>query len=195
MSAIQALELLPVAEMPFPRFASVPAEIRQMIWRTAAVPRIVGLQYVEGTKHTCSRVWAGTSIDGPEMMGFFDLDNQSPMARFDQGPEAFARFDSKALLPELFLEEDGDEELPFQFLPLDLSEDVKKVNNLAVYQGELPHGLQVNDYMDMNMKRFGNVENLTIVPPNSDREMSGLVFLELSECREYPEYNDDETFG
>lgn len=101
--ASQALELLPVAETSFPRFSSLPAEIRQMIWRKAAVPRIVSLQYVEGTKHACLRVWAGTAIDGPEMMGFFDLDNQSPTAKLDQGPEAFARFDSTAPLPELFL--------------------------------------------------------------------------------------------
>ncbi|KAH9213560.1 hypothetical protein DL95DRAFT_506064 [Leptodontidium sp. 2 PMI_412] len=64
-----------------------------------------------------------------------------------------------------------------------------------MYQGELPQGLRVGDYIDMTLERFGNVDNLTMVPPNSDREMSGLVFLELLEYTEYPEYNDDETFG
>jgi 2EXR family len=95
-------EALPMAATSFPRFSSLPPEIRRMIWHAAVFPRIVHLEMVEEDSHKCSRVWSETSIDGPESMGFFDLDHQSEAARHGQGPHPYERFRTRSI-PPLFL--------------------------------------------------------------------------------------------
>ncbi|PMD67044.1 uncharacterized protein K444DRAFT_658197, partial [Hyaloscypha bicolor E] len=76
MSTDSSLEALPMATTSFPQFSSLPPEIRRIIWESAASPRIVYLEFIMKEKHTCSRVWSETTVEGPESMGFFDLDHQ-----------------------------------------------------------------------------------------------------------------------
>jgi hypothetical protein len=102
ISTNSSAEALPMAATSFPRFSSLPPEIRQMIWKHAAASRIVYLEMVQDPKHTCSRVWSETSIDGPESMGFFDLDNQPESARLGQGPYQTWAFRARSI-PLLFL--------------------------------------------------------------------------------------------
>jgi hypothetical protein len=53
------------------------------------LPRIVYLEmgFDYDTNYRCSRVWSQTSVDGPESLGFFDMEHQSEEARDSQGPE------------------------------------------------------------------------------------------------------------
>ncbi|KAE9369298.1 hypothetical protein N431DRAFT_485229, partial [Stipitochalara longipes BDJ] len=102
MSTIAPIEPLPVAATSFPRFSSLPPEIRQLIWQNSASPQIVFLELAMLQKHTCSRVWSETSIDGPEFMGFFDLDHQPEQVRADAGPYPPWAFKTRSV-PPLFL--------------------------------------------------------------------------------------------
>ncbi|CAG8959430.1 hypothetical protein HYFRA_00001328 [Hymenoscyphus fraxineus] len=85
----------------FSRFSSLPQEIRNMIWKAAAFPRIVSLDNI-ATNHICSRVWSETPADGPGSEGFFDMDHQPEAARMTQGPEGYCHFASRSV-PILFL--------------------------------------------------------------------------------------------
>ena len=102
LSASPSVEPLPVAATSFPRFSLLPAEIRQIIWENATSPRIVYLEQVFERKHTCSRVWSQTSIEGPDCMGFFDLDHQPEEARIGAGPYPPWGFRTRSI-PPLFL--------------------------------------------------------------------------------------------
>lgn len=79
-----SLPAWPTDSLSFPRFPDLPPEIRQMIWLASAFPRTVYLEETQDESQMCSRVWSETSIDGPDSMGFFDLDHQSEAARSDQ---------------------------------------------------------------------------------------------------------------
>ncbi|KAG4429596.1 hypothetical protein IFR05_014920 [Cadophora sp. M221] len=97
----QTSDDVPVAATSFPQFSLLATEIRRLIWEAAAFPRIVYLEKVVETAHICSRVWSQTSIDGPDIMGFFDLDHQPEAARFGYGPNPIWGFRSRSV-PVLF---------------------------------------------------------------------------------------------
>ncbi|KAL2070308.1 hypothetical protein VTL71DRAFT_13334 [Oculimacula yallundae] len=86
MSSRASPEALKSDATSFFRFSSLPAEIRDLIWQAAAFPRIVNLVLAVEAEHKCSRVWSQTPIEGPESMGFFDLDHQRGEFRRAQGP-------------------------------------------------------------------------------------------------------------
>ncbi|TVY82018.1 hypothetical protein LSUE1_G007084 [Lachnellula suecica] len=92
-----------MAATEFRRFSSLPTEIRDIIWKAAVAPRIVHLDLVQDHTHMCSRVWSQTSVDEPEHMGFFDVDNQQEDAQFDNGPEPVSRFRCLSNVPPFFL--------------------------------------------------------------------------------------------
>lgn len=237
MSGSGSAEILPMALTSFPQFSSLPAEIRQMIWQVAVFPRIVYLEMVDEAKHTCSRVWSMTSIEGPESIGFFDLDNQSTADRLRHGPWPLWSFKSQSIPPlfhtckesqrvaeriysksfgtecappttwfnfeldTLYLDwgvHDEDEEemsgVDFSFGPIDLSEDVKKVQNLAIYGGEHPLDTPVHEWIDHVLDYLGNVQSLTMVIPSHERdECANLVFFEDPDIYDRPEYSFDDA--
>jgi 2EXR family len=232
MTTNSSFEGLPMSATSFPRFSSLPPEIRQMIWEIAASPRIVYLEMVPGTKHTCSRVWSDTPIDGPESMGFFDLDNQPAAAQMGQGPDPPEIFRTRSIpplfyvckesymvatqriytksfasqysLPEtwfnfeldtLYLDwgfsydEDDPDEIGLFFDPEDLGADIKKVQNLALYSRGNPYDEPDDEFLSQILSDFGNVRNLTMVPPRyKSDETANLVFLEFSEVVEHQQY-------
>ncbi|CAG8958028.1 hypothetical protein HYFRA_00000372 [Hymenoscyphus fraxineus] len=91
----------PDAEPSFTLFSLLPPELRERIWRTSAFPRIVHLKKARSKTNKCSRVWSQTSIEEPEMMGFFDLDNQPRTARNLGGPVSPWGFKSNSIPPLL----------------------------------------------------------------------------------------------
>ncbi|KAH9213561.1 hypothetical protein DL95DRAFT_524404 [Leptodontidium sp. 2 PMI_412] len=101
MSTAQTFNSRPVAATLFPQFPSLPTEIRRLIWQAAAFPRIVYLEKVEESEHICSRVWSQTPVDGPDMMGFFDLDHQPVGTELGYGPDPIWGFRSRSV-PVLF---------------------------------------------------------------------------------------------
>ncbi|KAH7355303.1 hypothetical protein BKA65DRAFT_475754 [Rhexocercosporidium sp. MPI-PUGE-AT-0058] len=76
-------------------------------------------------------------------------------------------------------------------LHVSLSEDLKKVQSLALHQNELPDCLLADGYIDVILQRFGNVENLTMVIRNPNRDTSNIMFLEISERAVHPWYSND----
>ena len=226
-----------MAETSFPQFSSLPAEIRKMVWELAAFPRIVHLEYVKGPEHKCSRVWSQTSIDGPDSMGFFDMDQQSGVARFYQGPHPPWRFISRSIPPlfwickesysvaekmyaksfgtqftfpstwfnfeldtlhldwgydpneELDEEDEIDmDEIMITYAPGTLSQDVRKVQSLALNAEQYPAGMSSERWLHLILSHFGNVQNLyMVVPPRADEDCANLVFLEKSDVPEDPQ--------
>jgi len=230
MSTDSTPDALPMATTSFPRFSSLPPEIRRIIWESAASPRIVHLEFVWEEKHTCSRVWSETSVDGPESIGFFDLDHEPEEICLSIGPyppwglrtrsipplfsvcrESYLvakekiytkSFGTEYRIPttwfnfELdtlyldwgyYVNSDGD--VNFDFFPEDFGEDVKKVQNLAIHSGEYPGGILTSEWINAVLGYFGNVRNLTLVPPRQeDDDCADLVFLEWSDIIDNPAY-------
>ena len=89
---------------------------------------------------------------------------------------------------EEFDEEDAG--LEFHFSPDDLSEDVKLVQKLALFEGTYPYDLHEFVWIDDVLDRFGHVKSLTIVPPRleEEKEHANLVYLEHVDVVESPEY-------
>ncbi|KAH7355304.1 hypothetical protein BKA65DRAFT_498104 [Rhexocercosporidium sp. MPI-PUGE-AT-0058] len=227
MSTAQNSASQPVTAICFPQFPSFPLEIRQLIWQAAAVPRIVYLEKIEQPTHMCSRVWSQTQIDGPDRMGFFDLDHQPESARVGYGPLPIWGFRSRSVpvlfyvcresynmalsiysrcfgtgcsapatwfnfdLDTLYLdwgvaENRGAEppDLPLEFSLMDLSDDVKRVQNLALHNNSL-----VDFDLDRILRHCGNVRSLTMVPKLIDvTDFTSLDYLDEEDGLEALDY-------
>lgn len=87
---------------------------------------------------------------------------------------------------------DEDEEtrgVAFNFVPADLSDDIKRVKNLVMYSEKHPD-IPTEETILEDLSRFGGVRQLTIVGPRySEDDCSNLVFLDHSEVNEYSEYS------
>lgn len=71
------------------------------------------------------------------------------------------------------------DQMVFNFGPGDLSEDVKKVQNLALYNGEYPLELPHDHYLGIVLGYFSGVRNLTLVAPHHNDD--DCVILSLPE--------------
>lgn len=76
------------------------------------------------------------------------------------------------------------------YFPDEISEDVKKVKNLALYNGNSV-AISMENWLDLVLRRFGNVRNLTMVAPKfkSGDDLADLVFLEGSCLLDLPIYS------
>src|SRR4051812_432792 len=94
------MEMSAMAARTFPRFSSLPIEIRLTIWKNAlpAGPRIVYLKH-DYVPPQCSRVWDNLPNDTAGNAEFFDLVKDPEHVRRQFVPKDFSHFSSMSTVP------------------------------------------------------------------------------------------------
>lgn len=83
----------------------------------------------------------------------------------------------------------------FSFGPEHLNEDIRKVRNLAIYDGKYPDNIMSLVFINKVLTEFGNVKNLMFVPsydPPLDEDCATLVFLDKWDVMESLVWAGDE---
>jgi hypothetical protein len=89
-------------------------------------------------------------------------------------------------------DDDDDDTIEFQFFPEVLSEDVKKVQHLAIYSGKHPDSYLPAQLINDVLSKFGHVQNLLLALPDYKHGGSAdLVFLEWDDVMDDPAYSEE----